>query len=269
MAACLILILVFIKQKKPEYYGMLPDGATVKPGLNTDADLLGKGNEYATSVQEEEFTVREAFKTRAFWLLITASMGQIIAFSGVTVHLIPFLTDTGISATTAGFMMSLLVLFSAPARLIVGILTDRLGKNAMSYMLAGFYFLECLGISIFLFRPSLITIYVFLILFGIGNGAPGTLNILLRGRYFGRKSYGTITGFTSVITAPAGLLAPIYAGWIFDTTGSYTFAFWTLAALTAVSTILALLIRPPRRVRHSQVRRRRREQPDGAISRDS
>ena len=89
---------------------------------------------------------------------------------------------------------------------------------------------------------------MFLILFGFGSGAPGTLGILMRGRFFGAKAFGSITGIGSVITAPIGLIAPIYAGWIFDTTGSYLTAFTTFAILTAIATILALCIRPPQKV---------------------
>ncbi len=108
--------------------------------------------------------------------------------------------------------------------------------------------MQCLGITIFLFEPNIITIYLFLILFGFGSGAPGTLAILMRGRFFGIKSYGSITGIGAIVTAPIGLIAPIYAGWIYDTTGSYNTAFISFAVLTAIATVLALCIRPPRKV---------------------
>jgi cyanate permease len=181
-----------------------------------------------------------------------ASMGQSMAASALTIHTIPFLTDRGITATTAGFMMSLLVLFSAPARFISGVMADKVKKHMLPYLLGGFYFLQCLGITIFLVRPSLATIYVFLILFGFGTGAPSTLMILIRGRFFGRNSYGFITGIGSVITAPIGLLSPIYAGWIYDTTGSYTYAFMSFAATSAIATILVLCIRPPKKPLNSR-----------------
>ena len=247
MAFCLLLIVFFIKPKSPEYYGMLPDGAELGEELNKTDEVVTKGIDYASSVQEEEFTLREAIRTQAFWLILVASMGQSMAFYAISIHTIPFLTDRGIDATTAGFMMSLLVFFTAPSRLLVGILADKLGKGTLPYVLAGFYFLQSLGIAVFLFHPSLMTIYVFLVLFGFGNGAPGTLGILLRGRYFGRKSYGSISGIASVVTAPVGLIAPIYAGWIYDTTGSYTFAFSSFAVITLVAAVLAMCVRPPKK----------------------
>jgi len=249
MTLGLLLIIFFIKPKRPEYYGLLPDGAKLSiDRQTTKADLANQGKVYAASVQERDFSVREALKTSAFWLILVASMGQSMAQNAIIIHTIPFLTDMGINATSAGFMMSLLVFFTAPARFISGLLADRVGKGALAYLLAGFYFLQCLGITIFLFRPNIATIYVFLVLFGFGSGAPGTLGILMRGRFFGSKAYGSITGIASVITAPVGLISPIYAGWIFDTTGSYTTAFITFAVLTAIATFLALCVRPPHKV---------------------
>jgi MFS family permease len=248
MAFCLVLIYLFIKPKGPEHYGMLPDGAKIQTGSAArPEDLIKQGKEYAASVQEDEFTLKEALKTSAFWLILLASMGQSMAMNAITIHTIPFLTDMGINATTAGFMMSLLVFFTAPARFISGVMADRVKKTSLAYLLAGFYFLQCLGITIFLFRPSIVTIYAFLILFGFGCGAPGTLGILMRGRFFGPKAYGSITGIAALISAPIGLIAPIYAGWIFDTTGSYSIAFISFAVLTALATILALCVRPPKK----------------------
>ena len=56
---------------------------------------------------------------------------------------------------------------------------------------------------------------------------------------------GSILGVGMLINAPLGFLSPIYAGWIFDTTGDYTIAFTTFAALLFGSTVVLLLLRPP------------------------
>lgn len=48
------------------------------------------------------------------------------------------------------------------------------------------------------------------------------------------------------ITTPVGMAAPIYAGWVYDITGSYISAFTLVAALLAISTVLAFFILPPK-----------------------
>ncbi len=47
----------------------------------------------------------------------------------------------------------------------------------------------------------------------------------LRASYFGRKAYATITGYTTFFGAISNFAYPIFAGWSYDVSGSYTFAF--------------------------------------------
>jgi len=70
--------------------------------------------------------------------------------------------------------------------------------------------------------------------------------VLIIGRYFGRKAFGSILGTMVAILAPVGLLAPVYYGWIFDSTGSYNPAFLTVLILAAAATLTTLFIRVPR-----------------------
>jgi cyanate permease len=72
------------------------------------------------------------------------------------------------------------------------------------------------------------------------------MNFMIRARYFGRKAYGAIGGSAQMLVMPVGLVAPIYLGWIYDTTGSYLAAFLLVTVLLAVGTILMCLIPPPR-----------------------
>ena len=43
-----------------------------------------------------------------------------------------------------------------------------------------------------------------------------------------------------------GIVAPIYAGWVYDTTGSYITAFVVFAVLLAVAMVLMSFARPPK-----------------------
>jgi cyanate permease len=46
--------------------------------------------------------------------------------------------------------------------------------------------------------------------------------------------------------APISLASPIFAGWVYDTTGSYMMAFVLIAAFFILATILITMVRPPR-----------------------
>jgi nitrate/nitrite transporter NarK len=49
-----------------------------------------------------------------------------------------------------------------------------------------------------------------------------------------------------MFVAPAGVIAPIYAGWVYDTTGSYITVFTLFVVLLVVSAAILPFIRPPK-----------------------
>jgi MFS family permease len=235
----------FVKQKRPEYYGMMPDGVGIGEDSVEDIEaLVERGREYATLHEETEFTLRQAMKTSTYWLLIGGQASQTIGF-GIIIHVIPFLTDMGISPTVAGGMMGLMVFFTVPSRFFSGLIADRFEKRYLHLLLACSFFFQAIGFISFLLHQHLFTVYLFLILFGLGSGANTPVSILVRGRYFGRKAYGSIAGTSTLFQAPVSFASPIFAGWIYDTTGSYMMAFLLIAALFILATILIMVVRPP------------------------
>jgi len=245
MFVCAPIILIFVKQKRPEYYGLLPDGAKSDLGSGVDvSDLIDRGVEYASGFQETEFTFKQAIRTRAYWILSAGACFQMLVFGGINIHMIPFLTDIGIERTMAGGMMSLMVFFTIPARFLAGIMADRAGKGRLHFLLAFGFFLQTIGITTFLLSRSMASLYIFLILYGLSSGAGTPLFLLSFGRYFGRKSFGAIIGSSNAIRAPASLIAPVFAGWIHDTTDSYIIAYIIFAALSGIAMILMCLNKP-------------------------
>jgi nitrate/nitrite transporter NarK len=164
----------------------------------------------------------------------------------MSIHCIPFLTDMGVDPIKAAGMMSIWITASLPTRFIGGWAADRLKINQLRYLTSLAYFLQAAGVVIFLKYQSISIVYVWFILYGFGQGLVTSVNPLIRGRYFGRKAYGSISGISSLIMTPIGVAAPIYAGWIYDTTGSYVHAFGQFSVLLGVSTVLALFVLPPK-----------------------
>jgi MFS family permease len=146
----------------------------------------------------------------------------------------------------AAGMMAMMTFFQIPARFLGGFLSDRFRRDRLNLLLAGAFLFMAAGIIAFLLNHTLAMVYVFLILFGIGSGAMAPLGIAIRGRYFGRKAYGSIQGSSQLFAAPVSLLAPIYAGWSFDNTGNYITAFTTFAAIAAFGAFIMCFLRPPK-----------------------
>jgi len=237
----------FVKQKRPEYYGLLPDGAKIKSGSEADIDsMIYEGVEYAASFEETEFTLRQAMRTPTYWMLIITWACGTIVFGGFNIHCIPFLTDMGIDPAVAAGMMAMMVFFTIPSRFLGGFLADRIRKDRLQFLLAGAFLFQAIGITTFLLNQTVTMVYVFLILYGFGSGASTPSRLMIGARYFGRKAFASIQGTTMLFVAPLSLLAPVYTGWIYDTTDSYITALILFAALAAFATFLVCLLRPPK-----------------------
>ena len=89
-----------------------------------------------------------------------------------------------------------------------------------------------------------------LIFYGFGSGAAVPLYLLILARYFRRKAYGSIHGATSLFRAPVQFASPIYAGSVYDTTGSYMTAFIVFSATAALATVIMCFARPPESPEH-------------------
>lgn len=247
MFASIPFAYALIKQHRPEYYGLLPDGAEVSRGTEADrADMIERGVGYATSLQETEYTFRQAIRTGPFWLLMAGFSVHNFVAGGFNVHIFPFLTDTGISDTAASGMMGMMVFFTIPSRFFGGIIADRIPKNRLQLLLVAAFLLQVIGIGTFLWYKNLPAIYVLLACHGLSSGAVTPVLILIIGRYFGRKAFGSILGTLLACLAPVGLVAPVYYGWIYDNNASYDIAFITAIVLAVAATVIMFFVRIPR-----------------------
>jgi MFS family permease len=248
MFACIPFAFAFIKPHRPEYYGMLPDGAEVSLKAGADnREMLQEGINYASSLQETEYTLKQALRTNTYWLLMIGFTAHNFIAGGFNVHVFPFLTDIGIAEAAAGAMMGMMVFFAIPSRFFGGLIADRIPKSYIQLMLTGAFLLQVIGISTYLASRSMASVYVLLVCHGFSSGALTPVIILVLGRFFGRKSFGSILGTMIAIQAPVGLLSPVFYGWVFDKYQSYNTAFMTALALAVVAIVATFLVRSPSR----------------------
>jgi len=246
MFAIIPFAYVLIKPQRPEYYGMLPDGAMSQGGTEeAESSMVERGVGYASSFEETEYTFKQAVKTGTFWLLVIGFSVHNIIGGGFNIHVFPFLTDIGIDEVSAGGMMGLMIFFSAPSRFFGGIIVDRIRKNRLYLLLAGAFMLQVIGLSTYLWYQSLAAVYVLLICHGLSTGVVTLVVILLLGRFFGRKAFGAILGTAVALLTPMSLLSPVFYGWVYDTTGSYNSAFIVALVLAGLAVVTTLFIRAP------------------------
>jgi MFS family permease len=236
--------LALVVRNSPEEMGLRPDGdapideAPERPGHTPhlepgDPDLLAP----------VEYTLRQALKSSAFWMLALAFFFFGMAHSTVTVHTVPALTDVGIPMQKAAFSIGLLTLVSIIGRLSFGFLGDYVTKRYL-FMVA--YALTGAGLLVLMNARTMGMVYVFIFLFGVGFGGTVPLMPAIRAEYFGRAALGKIQGFMNPVMMFAGAVGPIFAGYVFDTTGSYRISFMVTGLLTFCASVAVFFARPSR-----------------------
>ena len=224
-------------RNRPEDYGQHPDGDGNAPGLPAAdvKDALEPGQ------QEFDFTWREAIRTRAFWLMSFGHGCCSAVIVSVMVHLGPMLTDRGFSLQTVGWVVSAYTAIGIVSTLIGGHIGDRV---SMRHAIFGFAILQSAAILILTMAHSIQMVLLFALLMGAGEGR-GSLTTAIRGLYFGRRAFASIMGMSMVPMNVLLFAAPLFAGYMFDITGSYSIPFTTIAIVSATGASLFLLLGEP------------------------
>ena len=215
---------------KPEQYGYLPDG-------EESSRVVFDGSSMKLPAREISITVRQAMKTRVFWIILLAVMPQFMVMPAVITHVMPYLSSIGITRTMSGLVATAIPLLSIGGRLGFGWFSDRYAAKRMA---AFALTMLTLGLVCFEFvSPGWTWLLApFLVLVGFGYGGINTMvGVLLRG-HFGRGNFGTIMGFAWGILMLGTMAGPPIAGWVFDTWGSYQGTWAAMAGTTFVGAII-------------------------------
>ena len=192
-----------------------------------------------------DFTLSEAIRTRAFWILLAASTLRISAETGLAIHIIPIMVWQGAEEELAAGLVSAYFLMSIPFRLGLGMAGQRL--NFQPLIVSGLVS-AVVGCVLLIQTDSVGSLYPFIVLLAIYEGAV-VLQWVAIGNYFGRRSYGAITGIMRAFDTIGTFSAPWYAGWMFDRTGSYSAPLATFAAMLGIAALLYCITRRPGRPR--------------------
>ena len=223
-------------RNRPEDYGQRPDG-------DPPTEDTAPAERAPTPSEDSGFTWQEAVRTRAFWLISIGHASSAAVMTTLTVHLGSMLfLDRGVSLGTVGLVISTYLAVGAAFNLVGGYVGDRV---PMRMAVFGFSVVQSVAIVVLLLAGTSPLIYVFAILLGIGFGGRAPLTTAIRGVYFGRRAYGRIMGISMLPMNAFLFVMPVYAGFMFDATESYTIPFITLAALNFVGSCFFLMIGPP------------------------
>jgi MFS family permease len=179
-------------------------------------------------------TPREAAATAPFWLLAAAFFCVAMALLGSSAHVVPLLTDRGLSPAAATATFGLFGLSTLTGRLLSGYLIDRIFA---SYV-ASFFWLAPIGGFVLLtsgtgFVPGIGVIFI-----GLGLGTEVDLIAFMISRYLGLRAFGALYGLFFMAFALGGAVGRFLGGYLFTLAGSYSPAL----AGAGVALVVAVLL---------------------------
>lgn len=227
---------VFLKHK-PQEIGLLPDGDVLENRGETKRD------EFPVPTNEER-TFHDFLKMKRFWFTLLFPSLTIFGVYIVIVHHVKYLVDLGVDKIWTAWLFAIMSALSGGFRFFWGWFSDLWGRE-VTFTLGGICF--CLGILFLMIYPyfqSVFFLYLFAILFGAGWGVTAPMFMSISADLFKGKYFGAIYGMVEGVIGLGAALGSWLAGYIFDQTQNYFWAFSLIIPLNLISIFLVWLAAP-------------------------
>jgi len=181
---------------------------------------------------EQGVTLRHALTDPRQWCLNVAwlLLGG-VAFM-VTVHIVPFARDQGVSLAGASLALSAYGVGSVGGRVAAGAMSDRIGTITTMRIA---YVVQALALLALLGLPSREALFGTLAAFGAGFAAADTMIAKVIPDVFGVRAIGAIMGVLTLGWRSGAALGPAAAGFLYDASGSYAVPFGAAPGVVLVS----------------------------------
>ncbi len=229
MAWIIIIPISRLLKKSPYVIGALPDGVRVAPKDIANNFPLSTG-----------LSLREAIRTRSFWVIIFLYLFFSSTFLFIMAHLIPHVTDVGFSAMEAATVFSLMGIVAIAGRILMGITSDRIGRRTAVVICA---LLQSVAVLWLIWANDLWMLQLFAVVYGFAFSGMGPSLAALISDTFGLRKIGAIIGALDVGFGLGAAIGPAVGGLVFDAGNSYSLAFLTGAAAMFLAAVLVTQIR--------------------------
>ena len=220
-------------EKDPAKKGLLPYG------------VQGTSKSASRSLPKVDgLTPREAIRTKAFWLVTFAFVSFGFSMLVITIHIAPNVIDKGFTPANAALVLAITGGSGIAGRLIAGIVADKIGSKPNFIIGLG---LMALSIFWLIFAGEFWMFVIFAVVFGFAQGEMAVSEAPLIASLFGLRSHGSILGLSDFGFTVGASIGPLLAGYIFDFSQSYRWAFFIAALVGILGLILATQVKSLRK----------------------
>lgn len=241
LSAALIPVVAIVMRDRPSDVGLAPYGAASVPEAETNTSHSGwRAAAGALTV------LREAARTRAFWLLaITFAICGWTTNGIISSHFVPAMHDHGVTATTAASLLVIVGIFDIVGTVGSGWLTDRFDPRVLLGIYYGLRGIALIALPILIgpdIQPPLLLVMV---LFGLDWVATVPPTVTLCREIYGVDRGAIVFGWVFASHMVGAAIAAAVSGWIRVTAGDYAFAWWLAGALALGAAVMSMLITRP------------------------
>jgi MFS family permease len=150
----------------------------------------------------------------------------------ISVHVVSFAHDQGISLTQASLALTAYGIGAVGGRIGSGIVSDRIGTFTTIRLS---YVLQILALAALLWLSSREALLLSLLVLGLGFASADTMLAKAVPEVFGMPALGAILGVLNLGWRFGAALGPFLAGFLYDMTGAYTIPFGAAPVVVLVS----------------------------------
>ncbi len=215
-------------RRRPEDFGEVVDG------INSQTQTQANGSATAAT-PEPTFTVGEALRTKAFWLLAAGHGIALVVVMTVNTHAINHMRiSMGYTITQASLFIMIMTGSQVTGVLIGGYLGDKFEKRLVA---ASCMLLHAGALFVLTYATHALELIFFALGHGLAWGIRGPFMQAIRADYFGRKSIGMILGISASIAAIGQTVGPLIAGYLGDVTGDYQLGFTAISGIAVIGAL--------------------------------
>ena len=218
---------------RPEEVGQLPDGE-VQASDEPTTGAFGL---------RPKLSMRTVSRDANFWVIVLTFSLIFCCMSTTLTHMVPRLTDMGHALSLASLVMSLCAGMGVLGKLSFGWLGDKLPMRRLLLLIV---LVQFVGQALMYSTVDLLLFAAGAALFGYGVGGVVPMHGTIVGKTFGRERFGAVLGLMRPAMFPIQILGVPFAGWVYDTTGSYARAFEVLLVLYLFAALAITFYRAPR-----------------------
>ena len=237
----IVIPLFLIMRRRPSDIGLQPEGTSDPPRAQRTS---GTARAQQASRTETDWTASQAARTPAFWLIIAAESLVILMSGTINFQIVPYLRDIGITPAVAAGALSISSLLGSLGNPFWGWLSDLFSPRRLALITLA---ISGAAVSLFLIVPEGRLSIAVVILYGTIAGGLNILGHMMIAQYFGRSSFGSITGLMGPFQTGALGLGPTLGALLFRITGGYR-AIYLLGVLSYILALACIIAaRPPTR----------------------